>query len=310
MSEARPPERRPIVPDPDASVSRLHRARPPAPRLWPLYVLLLLLLAAVGALGWLGWQESQRLDTQWERLAGEMSNVHARFDVEEERGARLEGVMARLGALEERSDSIAARTTGLELELQRSAVGDLSWIEALSERQEELADQAATRDAMLGALQVSLDALERVGEQGREALATRLETLDEAGERRTQRLEAELEALNEALAAEREAWQSRLDPLADDLAQGRQAREALAEEMAWLQALVERRQGEQEERLEALSAEYRALADELEAQAASHEDEQEAVVALQGRLTAMEGELRELRQSQLALSAGLEALRQ
>ncbi|EWH03119.1 hypothetical protein [Halomonas sp. BC04] len=83
MPDARPPERRPIVPDPDTSLTRARRPSQPMPRLWPLRLIVFLLVIALGAVTWFAWQEHQRFEDQLRQLTGEMSNVHARFDAEE-----------------------------------------------------------------------------------------------------------------------------------------------------------------------------------------------------------------------------------
>jgi chromosome segregation ATPase len=307
MPEASPPERRPIVPDPDASLSRPRRPLPPPPRLWPLRAMLLLLLLAVGALAWFGWQAQQRLDAQWQRLAGEISNLHARFDAEEGRGERLAGLETRLAALEGRGDFLEARTTGLELALEQVTGDEASrldglegQLETVNTRLDDLTDQAATRDALLAAQQVSLDALERAGEEARQALAIRLERVAEAGARRGVQLE-EGETRLEQLAEAQHDTLARLEQVRQAQAHLREALVELDEDMGERHTATVERLALQEARLAGLSS-------ELEAQVANREDDQQVVVGLQGRLAVIETELRELRQAQLALSAGLEAL--
>ncbi|RCV87428.1 hypothetical protein [Billgrantia montanilacus] len=312
MPEARPPERRPIVPDPDTSLTRARRPAQPMPRLWPLRLTVFLLVIALMAVTWFGWQERQRFDEQWSQLAGEMSNVHARFDAEEGRGDRLEVIESRLSTVENRGESLAARTATLEVEVEQAADIDESRLDAVEQRLDDVAEQldvmaeeAAYRDALLSANQVSMNALERAGEEGRQALTTRIETVADASERTAERLSE---------------WQARFDEQAGTQ---QDVRATLAEELAerdeHFQTLLEQELAALDERSQALEAELNrqlegvaerleALNDEVEGLVTGQQENQETVSGLRNRLTAMEAELIELRQTQLALSAGLEAL--
>lgn len=259
--DRRPP--RPIVPDPDASLSPRAR-QPDPPRLWPLWLLFLLLIAAGAGLAWAGWQERARLQAELARVSGELSNVHARFDADEGRGEAL-------AALEERLDELADLEGEIDAALERrlSTVGGeleaalderIAPLEEALPRQRArlaaLAEQAETRDATLAATRTSLDALERAGEEGRAALGERLTSLE-------------------------------------------QGREALNERVATLG-----------ERVQALAARLTPLEGQVEDAVGSRDDERQRMDALERKLQEMGTELRELRQSQLALNAQLEALRQ
>ncbi|RDB43312.1 hypothetical protein DU490_08190 [Halomonas sp. DQ26W] len=297
MPEARPPERRPIVPDPDTSLTRARRPAQPMPRLWPLRLTVFLLVFALGAVTWFGWQERQRFDEQWSQLAGEMSNVHARFDAEEGRGDRLEGIESRLSTVENRGESLAARTANLEVEVEQVADIDESRLDALEERLDGVAGQlevmteeAAYRDALLSATQDSMNALERAGEEGRQALATRIETVADSTQLTADRLSE---------------WHERFDELA---ATQQDVRGNLAEELAALDERTQAREAELNRHLEGVAERMEPLNVELEALVTDQQEHQETVSRLRNRLTAMEAELIELRQTQLALSAGLEAL--
>ncbi|UYG01828.1 hypothetical protein OCT51_11460 [Halomonas sp. LR3S48] len=305
MPEARPSERRPIVPDPDSSLTRPRRSSPPQPRLWPLKFAVLLLLAMLLAVSWLGWQERERMNTQMQQISAEMSNVHARFDAEEGRGDRLETIESRIASTEEHTESIVARMAGLEVEVQQVGEGDASRFEALDERVddvsarlERLMQEAENRDALLAAIRTSLDSLERAGNEGREALAARIETLAEASERQGQRL-SEWQSQQDEVAQQQQSVRASFDERLEAVDQRFQ--QLMEQELAALEESMEARETAMEERLDALSAEIEATAE--------RDDASQAVDSLRGRLTSMEAELRELRQEQLSLSAGLEALR-
>src|SRR5690554_4359613 len=198
------PEARPIVPDPDSSLTRPRRQAYPAARLWPLKFMLLLLLATLIGVAWFGWQERERLDAELQQMTGEMSNLHARFDADEGRGQHINVFDSRLATIEEHNESIVARLAGLEVEVQQSGERETSRFAALDERVdaaasdlERLLDEAEDREALLGAVRTSLDSLERVESEGREGLEARVTALAAAQERYVQ----EVETLQESHAS-------------------------------------------------------------------------------------------------------------
>ncbi|NAW34908.1 hypothetical protein [Halomonas alimentaria] len=285
----RPEPRRyagPIVPDPEASLTA-HRPRyPEPPRVWPLWLLVLMLVGALGAMGWFVWQERQRLEAEAARLSGELSNVHARFDAAIGQGDGLERLEARLDALE-RQDASQERHFGV---VEEDLAAGLERLEGMIDRQEarltRMGEAAATREAMLAAFQGSLDALERAGEEGRGALGGRLDLLSEAQEQHDRRLtELQEQAIDET------------------------ALDALRERQAAVEESLADGQAEQRSRLEELQARVASLAETLEGVDEAREDDRQQRDALRQRLSALEAEAGELRRSQLALSARLEALR-
>ena len=283
------PEARPIVPDPDSSLTRPRRQTYPAPRLWLMKLMLLLLLAMLVGLGWFGWQERERLHTELQQVTGEMSNLHARFDAEEGRGQHVSAFGSRLATVEEHNESIVARLAGLEIEVQQSSERGASRFTALDERVDEvvgildgLRDDVEAREALLGAVRSSLDALERVESEGREGLQAQMAALEASRDRDAQ----QFETLRESHAALVERYQDTQDSFEDQLSGLDERLQALDAEQAQRFADVENELGEPTAMDVAL----------------------EEVTALQSQLGTLETELRELRQEQLRLNAGLEAL--
>ncbi|WP_445157685.1 hypothetical protein [Halomonas sp. E14] len=307
MPESRPVERRPIVPDPDASLTRSRRYAPPRQRLWPVKLVTLLLVVAVAGLGWLGWQEQQRLHNLWQQLAGEMSNLHARFDAEEGRGDRLEGIESRLYSIEAHGESVVARMAGLEAEVRQVTQHDAPRVESLAEtlaaieaQLDRLNEEAQTRDALLGAIRLSVDAIERAGEEGRQALAARLDTVAEGSQQHAAQIE-DTDARLQALVAERDDQQVNLTERVEALEQRFDT--ALDQQAMQIDERLDARDDAMTQRLAALSEQLESLNEQLDAIS-------EVQQGLPTRITAMEAELLELRQAQLSLSAGLEALQQ
>lgn len=283
------PEARPIVPDPDSSLTRPRRQTHPAPRLWLMKFMLLLLLAMLLGVGWFGWQERERLNTELQQVTAEMSNLHARFDAEEGRGQHVTAFGSRLATVEEHNESIVARLAGLEVEVQQSRERETSRLAALDERAdataesiERLRDDIETREALFLAVQSSLDSLEQVESEGREGLEARMAALAESQERHTQ----QFETLRESHAALVERYQG--------------IQTAFENQFVELDERLQERVADQAERLAQFESELGGLI--------ATETTLEEVAALQSRLSALETELRELRQEQLRLNAGLEAL--
>ncbi|SEK24735.1 hypothetical protein [Halomonas daqiaonensis] len=276
---------RPIVPDPDASLSAPRWRQPPPPRVWPLWLLVVLLIAAGAALGWAGWQERTRLQAELSRVSGELSNVHARFDADEGRGeafATLQDRMDELANLEAELDAVIdERLATFESEQERRLTPLEEVVMSLEESMTSLDDRLAaisdendTQAAILAATRTSLDALERAGEEGRAALQERLAALDEAREAEAERLRA------------------------------------LATTLETLEGRFADQRGAQAARIASLEVALSSLEADVEAMAGSRDDAQERIEALGNRLGDIESGLRELRQAQLAMSAQLEVLRQ
>ena len=196
----------------------------------------------------------------------------------------------------------------------------------------ELSNVHARFDAAIGEgdgldrLTSRLDALERqdatqarrfaVVEQDLAAGLERLEGLVERQEARLTRM-GEAAATREAMLA---AFQDSLDTLERAGEEGRralgerldrisEARDVLRDDLAALETSLAATQAEQDSRLEALQARLATLAESLEGLAGAREGDGQQQDALRQRQAALEAEIGELRRSQLALSARLEALR-
>ncbi|MGJ7461746.1 hypothetical protein ACR80S_11650 [Halomonas sp. MA07-2] len=289
-----------IVPDPEASLASQRRRGPPPPRVWPLWLLVLGLIAAGGGVGYLAWEERARFNADLSRLSGELSNVHARFDAALGEGDALSDIEARLTAQARRDEAHDGLLAVLEEDFVAGLEAQEARLEALQQRLVRVAEAAATREAMLAATQVSLDALERAGAEGRAAIGDTLAThqgqlddLLEAQARESRRLAA-LDERFAVLAAET-GQDEALERLASD-------QQALADRLDESEAGAERERQTLEERLTALGAEVEALAE-------AGDDERRDDDALAARLAALEMEIGELRRTQLAFSARLEALR-
>ncbi|HSH49731.1 MAG TPA: hypothetical protein VK991_14255 [Halomonas sp.] len=236
------PHARPIVADPEASLShRPYRVR--HPRLWPLWSLCILLLLALSALAALGWWQSQQLGEQLERLRGELSNVHARLDGEQVGKQQQDDEVSRLAARFDRFESAQGRR-GEDVEARLASLSEaLESVEARIAQQAGSAAQdesmAEALDSRLSALQASLDALEQTGKEGREALTDRQDALTERQQGQQQALSLlgeRLEALDDvperqaAIETRLESMEARLaDLFADDGAAAQQLAELARE---------------------------------------------------------------------------------
>lgn len=288
-----------IVPDPEASLASRRWRRPPPPRVWPLWLLVLGLAAAGGGAGYLAWEERARLDAEVARLSGELSNVHARFDAALGEGEALTDIEARLTALVRRDEAHDGLLAVLEEDLAAGLEAQEARHDALQQRLVRIAEAAATREAMLAATQLSLDALERAGAEGRAALGDALEA---------QR--GQLDDLAEVQASERrrlDALDERLGQLAVESGQDEAVARLEADQQALAGRLSEAEEAAERQR-QSLEEQLAALGGEVEALAAARDDEGSAQEALAARLAALAVEVGELRRSQLALSARLEAL--
>ncbi|GHE19566.1 hypothetical protein [Halomonas urumqiensis] len=291
----RPDDRRfatSIVPDPESSLSHQRLRQPPPNRTWPLWLLIVLLIGAFAALAWMGFEERNRLEREVSRLGGELSNVHARFDAEQGSGDALDSIEERISALLARDDSMAERIEALEDESAARLDDIREQAASQSERINRVEEAATTRDALMAASRVSLNALERAGEEGRSALDQRLSVLAEDQDRHDQRLDS---------------LTARLDDVSEDTA-NREAMIRLASRHDDLEERITETEDSLGSRLDELAARLATLDDALEEADTSRDDIEQRSAATADRISALASEIGELRRSQLALSAQIEAL--
>lgn len=288
----RPEEQRlssPIVPDVNASLTANHLRQPRSARLWPLWLMILVLIGALAGLAFAAWQERLLLLRELDRLEGQLSNVHARFDgLDQEQDSELEPITERLASLNDGQQALRDRLEEQEqlIESIRVASAEDEAVERLAAQFEELSEEVESLDGLIGVVRQSLAALEEGGEQARASLDARLERLETRSDEQTPRL-----------ASLGEQWRD-LDPRLEDLEAQQQA----------LATRLDERPELDPQRLDQLTSDLDALQEALEQLDAVREDEQQEVAELRDRLDSTRAELTELRQSQLATSAQLEAL--
>ncbi|SDK82930.1 hypothetical protein SAMN05192555_101295 [Franzmannia pantelleriensis] len=279
----------PIVPDVNASLTADHLRHPRSTRLWPLWLMVVVLIAGLAGLAFAAWQERLALQRELDRLEGQLSNVHARFDgFDDEQDDELEPITERLGALGDGQQALRDRLEEQEqlIESIRVASAEDEAVAQLASQFESLSEDMASLESLVGVVRQSLDALEEGGEQARAALDSRLE-----------RIETRVDEQAPILASLDDEWHN-LEP---QLAR-------LEEEQQALAARLDQQPELDPQRLEQLSDDLAALEVSLDQFEAEREDDRQALTELRESLTSTRAELTELRQSQLATSAQLEVL--
>lgn len=277
------PYTRPIVADPEASLSHrpLHARRP---RLWPLWCLCLLLIMALSALAAAGWWQSQQLEQHLERLQGELSNMHARLDGEQDGSQEQGDAVSRLAARFDRFESGQGRR-------EEDVEARLASVTEAFERVETRLDQQAgsverdqfmedARNHHLASLQASVDTLEQTGDERRAALR---EAFDK-----------KLSVLSERQQSQQET----LSQLTKESSQLTQLDERLESAERALQQLMKstgpEHQANMERRIEGLETRFDKSATDSE--------------KLSQQMNELTNELRDIRQSQLVINAKLEGM--
>lgn len=264
-----------IVPDVDQSLTAQHLRHRKGPKLWPLWLFILLIIAVLAAAAAGLWYERERLLSELQRVSGEVSNVHARLDsgdtdVED----TITFVQAQLSTLFQEQEQLSIAVIDLREELYSAVTTNeeaatSDSMNTLEQRLTQLGEQAELRDSQLAALRGSLDALEQAGTSGRQNLVEEVDHLENLTDQRLSSLDSQINSVSRA-------WEEQLE--------------------AQSEAITQRF-----EELEASLADTETPLD----QAALDALEQ----ALTQRLNALESDVRQVRQAQLAFSAQLEMLR-
>lgn len=268
-----------IVPDVDQSLTAQHLRHRKGPTLWPLWLCLLLIIALLGAAAAGLWYERERLLDELHRVSGEVSNVHARLDsgdtdVED----AITFVQAQMSTLFQEQEQLSISLTDTREELyslltMNEDMASSDSINSLLQQLAQLREQAELRDSQLLAMRESLDALEQTGTSGRRNLVEEVAHLEQLTQQRLSALDSQVNNASneweEQLSAQRNAIDSRFDELQASFDESIAEIEAPADQAA----------------LEALEQEWSQ------------------------RLAALESDVRQVRQAQLAFSAQLEMLR-
>ncbi|MCP1314273.1 MULTISPECIES: hypothetical protein [unclassified Halomonas] len=272
MSDATSSQR--IVPDVDQSLGAQHLRHRRAPSLWPLWLMVLLLIALLGALVAGLWYERERLLDEFHRVSGEVSNLHARLDSGDTDVAdSVTYLQAQMTTLFQEQEQLAVQLTNTREEFYAVLTGD---------------DEFASNEA-LGEIRQELDALNAaatLNDRQLEALRTSLGALERAGTSGRQNLMQEVDYLEQSASERIAALEERLTREREDV-EARLAEwgDTLDGQLAALSENTDDREAIDQQALDTLSE--RLLA----------------------RITALESDLRQVRQAQLAFSAQMEMLR-
>lgn len=268
-----------IVPEVGQSVTAQHLRQRRGPSLWPLWLVVILIIALLGASAAALWWERERMNEELRSMSGEVSNMHARLESGDlESDDTLAYMQAQMTTLFQEQEQLATTIRDIRDEVYRvlpdaDDTASSDTVAALAEQIERLTQQASLRDGQLAALASSLDALERSGDTEREMLAERLASMS-----------TQLDAGRNAVSEQQNDLDARLNQI-DQRIDERVAtlEERLDEELATLSA-------------DASNGIERSDLDALEQ-------------AWELRLNALESDVRQVRQAQLAFSAQLEMLR-
>ncbi|HAA46838.1 MAG: hypothetical protein XD36_0630 [Halomonas sp. 54_146] len=264
-----------IVPDVDQSLTAQHLRHRKGPKLWPLWLCLLLIIALLATAAAGLWYERERLLDELRRVSGEVSNVHARLD---SGGSDVQDaitfVQAQMATLFQEQEQLSISLTNTREELyslltMNEDLASNDSINTLLQQLSQLQEQAVLRDSQLMAIRESLDALEQTGTSGRQNLIAEVAHLEQLTGQRLAALDNQLDSVSRS-------WEEQL--------------------AAQTEAMASRI-----DEFEASRAEVETSVDQAALEALEREWNQ--------RLEAMESDMRQVRQAQLAFSAQLEMLR-
>ncbi|WP_447553014.1 hypothetical protein [Vreelandella sp. EE22] len=264
-----------IVPDVDQSLSAQHLRHRRGPTLWPLWLLLLLIMMLLGALATGLWFERERLLGELRRVSGEVSNLHARLESGDTDVAdSITYMQAQMTTLFQEQEQLAVALNNTREELYASLTDGEEQVssEALGKMRGELdslRQAAELNDRQLEAVRSSLNALEQAGTAGRQNLVEEVAYLEQNATQRITALEEQLNRENTSLETQFSQWRRELDERMTQLSENAQDNAASIDQEA-LDSLAEQ---------------------------------------LRGRISALESDVRQVRQAQLAFSAQMEMLR-
>ncbi|RUR38444.1 hypothetical protein [Vreelandella populi] len=271
------PSRR-IVPDVDQSLAAQHLRHRKGPRMWPLWLAVFILFALLAAVSVGAWLEREQLLSEIHRISGEASNVHARLDSGDlDVQDTITFMQAQMTTLFQEQEQLSIALTNTREEIYGVLTDNEDQVSndalvSLSERLSTFEEHAELRDRQLTALRTSLDALEQTGVSARQGL---VEEVDYLKQNTTQ----QLTSLEEQSTELRRTLEGQLTAQND----------AVVERFNMLETELNTLQ------LESASS--------FEEQVASFEQQWSQ------RITALESDIRQLRQAQLAFSAQIEMLR-
>ncbi|WP_027966886.1 hypothetical protein [Halomonas halocynthiae] len=248
------PKARPIVPDPQASLSqRPYRFQ--RPRLWPLWLLCCVLLATLSSLAAYGWWYSQQLEQQLETMQGELSNLVAQQAGERESERQYNDEISRLAARFDRFESEQGRySEDVEARLASVAQAFDSVEARIQQRRDDSEHEgavSASLDRRISAIQTSLAAFEKISKEHRDTLAAEQQTLRQR--QRTQ--QQQISGLQESVS-------NHLDPVIERMPDYQKQQENMAEHIDAIQTQLNERltRGEQQvQRLDALAQQVREM---------------------------------------------------
>lgn len=268
-----------IVPDVDQSLTARHLRHRRGPRLWPLWLVMIVIIIALGVAAVSLWYERERLLSEFNRVSGEVSNLHARLDSgDTDAQDTITFVQAQMATLFQEQEQLAMVVTNTREELYGLLTANEELVSndavsSLSRSLEQFREQASLRDGQLAAIRASLDALEQSGTSGRQNLLEEVSHLEENTAQRLAALERQLASESDELEAEFARW-----------------REATDQQLSTLSSTLEN-----------LST--------AESPAATQASLEELEQQWSQRIITLESDIRQVRQAQLAFSAQMEMLR-
>jgi len=266
-----------IVPDVEQSVSAQHLRYRKGPSIWPLWFALIVILALFAAAAVGLWYERERLFDEVHGISGEVSNMHARLDSgDSQMQDAITMLQAQMGTLfqEQEQLSSALNTTRDELFSLIPAneeVVSTDMIQTLLADIDAQQEAAQARSRQLTQIDASLERFEQDIASNRQQLSEQIANAVTQLERKDAALSESIDALNRQW----ETQQNQLQRLEQQLAEGLT----------------------RDDNSDAINR------TEVAAQISAVEQ------SWQQELEALESDLRQVRQAQLAFSAQLEMLR-